>query len=154
MPLVLLLLLPQNALVPVLVRGMLANHVADHLACGMSHVAVVATQRTKGNSSNGSVAATRLLTWGRNSAGQLGIGAGREDHFMPQVRRQGEAGREEGREAGREAGRRTGRTKQTEQNRTGSERGAMLCGSWLATKSCRLRRCCVLSCRPLNVPLL
>jgi len=72
--------------VPVLVRGLLSNHNAERLACGMSHVAVVATQRSKANSSNGSTPVTRLLTWGKNAAGQLGIGAGREDHFMPQVR--------------------------------------------------------------------
>lgn len=75
----------QSALVPVLVRGHLSSHTAERLACGMSHVAVVATQRSKANSSSGSTPVTRLLTWGRNTAGQLGIGAGREDHFMPQV---------------------------------------------------------------------
>jgi hypothetical protein len=75
----------QSALVPVLVRGLLSNHTAERLACGMSHVAVVATQRGKANSSSGSNPVTRLLTWGKNTAGQLGIGVGREDHFMPQV---------------------------------------------------------------------
>lgn len=75
----------QSALVPVLVRGLLSSHTAERLACGMSHVAVVATQRSKANSSSGSTPVTRLLTWGRNTAGQLGIGAGRDDHFMPQV---------------------------------------------------------------------
>jgi hypothetical protein len=75
----------QNALVPVLVRGQLSNHSVERLAAGMSHVAVVATQRTKTNSGSGSTQLTRLLTWGKNTAGQLGIGAGREDHFMPQV---------------------------------------------------------------------
>ena len=76
----------QNALVPVLVRGLLSNHSAERLAAGMSHVAVVATQRTKAtNSNSGSASVTRLLTWGKNTAGQLGIGAGREDHHMPQV---------------------------------------------------------------------
>jgi hypothetical protein len=75
----------QNALVPVLVRGQLSNHSVERLAAGMSHVAVVATQRTKTNSGSGSTQLTRLLTWGKNTAGQLGIGAGREDHFLPQV---------------------------------------------------------------------
>lgn len=83
-------MLLQSALVPVLVRGMLSSHTAERLACGMSHVAVVATQRTKthssANSNSGAAPVTRLLTWGKNGAGQLGIGAGREDHFMPQVR--------------------------------------------------------------------
>ncbi len=51
----------------------------------MSHVAVVATQRSKAGSSSGGNPVTRLLTWGKNTAGQLGIGAGREDHYMPQV---------------------------------------------------------------------
>lgn len=75
----------QGALVPVLVRGLLSSHSAQRLACGMSHIAVVATQRAKANSSSGSTPVTRLLTWGKNAAGQLGIGAGREDHHMPQV---------------------------------------------------------------------
>lgn len=76
----------QNGLVPVLVRGHLSNHIAERLACGMSHVAVVATQRSKTNSGSGGTAVTRLLTWGKNTAGQLGIGAGSQDHLMPVVR--------------------------------------------------------------------
>lgn len=32
--------------------------------------------------------ATRLLTWGRNSHGQLGVGGGAMDHNSPQVRAQ------------------------------------------------------------------
>lgn len=75
----------QSALVPVLVRGLLSSHVAEHVACGMSHVAVVATQRSKAGSGTGGNTVTRLLTWGQNSRGQLGIGEGREDHFLPQV---------------------------------------------------------------------
>lgn len=72
-----------------LVRGLLSSHVAERLACGMSHVVVVATQRSKagghGSSGSGANPVTRLLTWGQNGRGQLGIGEGREDHFMPQV---------------------------------------------------------------------
>jgi hypothetical protein len=75
----------QNALVPVLVRGQLSNHTVERLACGMAHVAVVATQRSKTNSGSDGTALTRLLTWGQNSAGQLGIGAGSQDHLMPTV---------------------------------------------------------------------
>jgi hypothetical protein len=79
--------------VPVLVGGLLASHYADTLACGVSHVAVVATQRGKANggasgglgSSSSSSAVARLLTWGQNHRGQLGIGAAREDHLLPQV---------------------------------------------------------------------
>lgn len=80
---------------PVLVGGLLASHYADTLACGTSHVAVVATQRGKANaagggsgplgSSSSSSSVTRLLTWGQNNRGQLGIGAAREDHLLPQV---------------------------------------------------------------------
>jgi hypothetical protein len=91
-----LLLLMQGARVPVLVGGMLASHYADTLACGISHIAVVATQRGKANGgvsgglgggggSSSSAAVTRLLTWGQNSRGQLGLGAAREDHLLPQV---------------------------------------------------------------------
>jgi hypothetical protein len=90
------LLYLQGARVPVLVGGLLASHYADTLACGISHVAVVATQRGKANggasgglgsssSSSSSTAVTRLLTWGQNSRGQLGIGTAREDHLLPQV---------------------------------------------------------------------
>jgi hypothetical protein len=74
------------------VGGLLASHYADTLACGVSHVAVVATQRGKANGgasggigSSSSSAVARLLTWGQNNRGQLGLGATREDHLLPQV---------------------------------------------------------------------
>lgn len=75
---------------PVLVSGLLSSHYAEALSCGMSHVAVVATQRkpdsraSSGLNAGGS-STTRLLTWGKGSRGQLGTGHARDDHLLPQV---------------------------------------------------------------------
>eukprot|EP00879_Flechtneria_rotunda_P029876 GHRR01032339.1.p1 GENE.GHRR01032339.1~~GHRR01032339.1.p1 ORF type:complete len:628 (+),score=228.42 GHRR01032339.1:962-2845(+) len=88
----------EGAHVPVLVSGLMSTHLADTLACGMSHVAVVATQRTRhsggarglvnsavGSGSVGGGSVMRLLTWGKGSRGQLGLGESRDDHLLPQV---------------------------------------------------------------------
>jgi hypothetical protein len=78
----------QGARVPVLVSGLLSNFTAEALACGMSHVAVVATQRGSSRPAGGGGGGgpvTRLLTWGKGARGQLGIGEAREDHLLPQV---------------------------------------------------------------------
>ncbi len=94
----------EGARVPVLVGGALAPVCATSIACGTSHIAVVASVRPQPNersrSLNGNSAGAgsadggrermRLLTWGRGGAGQLGLGGdgrGREpkDHNLPQV---------------------------------------------------------------------
>ena len=77
----------EGARVPVLVSGQMATHFAECVAAGMSHVAVVATQRGKNNvvASSGTGQVTRLLTWGQGARGQLGTGEGRDDHVLPQV---------------------------------------------------------------------
>lgn len=77
----------EGARVPVLVSGQMSTHFAEGIAAGMSHVAVVATQRGKNNSAanSGTGQVTRLLTWGQGNRGQLGIGDSRDDHVLPQV---------------------------------------------------------------------